>query len=231
MLQSAVQVFSDNWEIYKKIMQHNYMHHAEFSDRLASVFSEIKKEPMQVLDIGCGDAIPVLPHLLSHNKINYTGYDLSGPALQKAAANLSSVSGTITLKEGDMLALLQAEPKQFDIIISSFAIHHLQDDEKNRLLENCYKQLKPGGKMIYTDIFIIQQPNRETYINEYIANIYSKWTLMDEKEMQPIFDHIRQFDFPSSLEKTIFFSNGFGFTSKVLLQPDQWHSMILLSKI
>ncbi|MES1217038.1 MAG: class I SAM-dependent methyltransferase [Bacteroidota bacterium] len=230
MTESSAQVFSDNWGIYKKIMQCNYMHHAEFSDHTAAIFKEMKQQQLLVLDIGCGDAIPVLPHLLSYGKINYTGYDLSGPALQIAAANLSSLSGNITLKEGDMLTLLQEERNMFDLIISSFAIHHLQDGEKNKLLENCYTHLKPGGKMIYTDIFLTQQPNREFYINEYFDNINSKWTLMSEKEKQPIFDHVRQFDFPSQLEDTINFCKKSGFIVTVIFQPDPWHTMILLSK-
>jgi SAM-dependent methyltransferase len=230
MPQSPAQVFSDNWEIYKKIMQNNYMHHAEFSNHTAAIFNEIKLQPLQILDIGCGDALPTLPHLLSYGKINYTGYDLSGPALQIAAATLADVSGKVTLKEGDMITLLQNETNIFDLIISSFAIHHLQDEEKNKLLENCYKRLMPGGKMIYTDIFMTQQPNRETYINEYFGNIRSNWILMSQEEKQPIFDHVSQFDFPSQLEKTISYCSDLGFTASVILQPDRWHTMILLSK-
>ena len=206
------------------------MHHTEFSNHTSAIFNEIKTQPLQVLDIGCGDALPLLPHLLSHGKINYTGYDLSGPALQIAAANLSAISGNKTLKEGDMLTLLQEETNMFDLIISSFAIHHLQDDEKNKLLKNCYSHLKPKGKMIYTDIFIIRQPNRETYINEYFDNIRSNWILMSHEEKQPIFDHVSQFDFPSQLKKTISYCNDLGFTASIVLQPDRWHTMILLSK-
>ncbi len=185
---------------------------------------------MHVLDIGCGDALPVLPHLHSQGKINYIGYDLSGPALEIAAANLATVSGSITLKEGDMMTLLQNETNKFDLIISSFAIHHLQDDEKNKLLKNSYDRLKNGGKMIYTDIFLTQQPDRGAYINEYFGNIRSNWILMSQEEKQPIFDHVSQFDFPSQLEKTIDYCKSLGFAVKVISQPDQWHMMILLSR-
>lgn len=60
MSQNSAQVFSENWSIYKKIMQCNYMHHAEFSSHTSTIFSEMKQQLLQVLDMGCGDALPVL---------------------------------------------------------------------------------------------------------------------------------------------------------------------------
>jgi len=181
-------------------------------------------------NIGCGDAMPVLPHLLSHGVIHYTGYDLSAPALQLAASNLSGIRRTVTLKEGNMQQLIEEESKHFNLIISSFSVHHLVDDDKMRLLQNCYKHLNPGGKMIYTDIFMTQQPDRDFYLKEYMENINSNWPLMTQNEKQPIFDHITQFDFPSPLEQTLALCKTFGFESKIILQPDIWHSMILLEK-
>ncbi len=230
MNQNPAQVFSDNWDIYKKLMQCNYMHHAEFSQHTASLLSELNQQPLFILDIGCGDAIPVLPHLLSHGNINYTGYDLSGPALALADTNLKDVSGTISLKEGNMLGLLAEEKERFDLIISSFAIHHLLDEEKMILLQNCYQHLRPGGRMIYTDIFIDKQKDRESYLEEYINNIKLNWPLMKENEKQLIYDHILQFDFPSSLNKTIDSCFEFGFTVSIVSKPDKWHTMLLKLK-
>jgi ubiquinone/menaquinone biosynthesis C-methylase UbiE len=229
MQTNSAQVFSDNWIIYQKIIDNNYMHHAELGELTNKIFSGFHK-PLHVLDIGCGDAETLLPILKKVNIEHYTGYDLSEHVLELANSNLDKEKVTHTLKQGDMLELILNEGKQFDIIHSCFAIHHLQDAEKRKLLQACSEKLLPGGTMIYTDTFRRDLVDRETYIQNYFSFINKDWKLLSEGEKQPIFDHIRQYDFPSTSHETIIWLESFGFDINSSYEPDAFHLLFELRK-
>jgi len=227
---NSAQVFSEHWSIYQKVILHNYMHHAEFQQKTSAVFKQFLKRDLHILDIGCGDAATLLPVLQKAAIISYTGYDLSASALELANKHLSSQSFSATLKEGNMVELIDGEEKQFDLIHSSFAIHHLQDDEKRKLLKACFDRLRAGGRIIYIDVFRHGDINRGQYIKKYFSYIRNDWSLLTANEKQPIYEHINQYDFPSDLNETINWIQSFGFTISEKYQPDHRHAMIVWDK-
>jgi ubiquinone/menaquinone biosynthesis C-methylase UbiE len=230
MEQNPALIFSQHWSIYQKVILHNYMHHAEFVNKTATVFKKLSSKKLHILDIGCGDAIPLLPVLQQVQVASYTGYDLSSSALQLASAHLTAHNFSYTFREGNMIELIQEEENQFDIIHSSFAIHHLQDGEKRKLLRSCFNRLLPGGKMIYTDIFRQQYIFRDQYIEEYFSFIENDWPSLTINEKQLVYDHIRQYDFPSYIEETIEWIYSLGSTVIENYQPDHRHAMLVLDK-
>jgi len=42
----------------------------------------------------------------------------------------------------------------FDLIVSSYALHHLRDRDKARLVEACYAWLRPGGRLVIADMML-----------------------------------------------------------------------------
>jgi len=206
------------------------MHHAEFQGKTSAVFKQFYKGDLHILDIGCGDVATLLPVLQKAAIVSYTGYDLSASALELADEHLSKESFATTLKEGSMIELIDREEKQFDLIHSSFAIHHLLDDEKRKLLKACFDKLQAGGRMIYIDVFRQRDISRDQYIKEYFSYIRNDWSLLTANEKQPIYEHINQYDFPSDLNETINWIQSFGFTVSEKYQPDHRHTMIVLDK-
>jgi 2-polyprenyl-3-methyl-5-hydroxy-6-metoxy-1,4-benzoquinol methylase len=230
MEQNSALIFSENWSIYQKIILHNYMHHAEFANKAAAVFEKFSSKKLHILDMGCGDVIPLLLVLQQVQIESYTGYDLSSSALQLASMHLAAQNFAYTLREGNMTELIQKEEKKFDIIHSSFAIHHLQDDEKRKLLRTCFNRLLPGGKMVYTDIFRQQYISRHRYIDEYFSFIENDWPLLTINEKQLVYEHIHQYDFPSDIEETIGGLHSLGCPIIETYQPDHRHAMLVLIK-
>jgi len=230
MEQNPAKVFSENWSIYQKMIFHNYMHHAEFAGKTAALFETLSQKNLHILDIGCGDVAPLLPVLQQAHVASYTGYDLSTAGLQLAAEHLKAHSFSSALKNGDMLSLILEEENQFDVIHSSFAIHHLQDDKKRELLQACYNKLLPGGKMIYTDVFRQPHISRDQYIDDYFSYIKNDWHLLTAEEKQPIYEHVRQYDFPSDIQETIRWIQLPGFSVSDSYQPDHRHTMLVLEK-
>ena len=127
------------------------------------------------------------------------------------------------------MQLLQSEEIKFDVIHSSFAIHHLRDKEKRKLQQLCFAHLLPGGKMIYVDIFRPRQMSREQYIEGYLSMIARDWKSLSENEKQLLCEHIEQYDFPADIEISIEWLEFVGFSLDARFQPDQYHGMLVLN--
>ena len=228
---NSAEIFTSNWNIYRKIVQHNYMHHLESGRQLTSALAGVNnKNGIAVLDIGCGDASQVAGYANQINLHVYKGYDLSGPALELAAENLKLLPARIELVEGDMQSLLASETGNFDVIFSSFAIHHLQDPGKKELFQHCYQRLNHGGIMIYNDIFRSHAQSREDYLAEYTSNIDKKWHAVNEAEKQLIYDHITNYDYPAFSDECEQWFTGIGFKILNYFKADKWHQMFVLKK-
>jgi ubiquinone/menaquinone biosynthesis C-methylase UbiE len=47
---------------------------------------------------------------------------------------------------------LELEPESLDLVVSNYALHHLRDADKVRLLEHAHGWLKPGGRVVIGDM-------------------------------------------------------------------------------
>lgn len=185
--------------------------------------------PLRVLDFGCGDAQPMIPQLQLRPVASYTGYDLSSSALELAEQNLSRLECAYQLRCAPMQSFVETEEGNFDVIHSSYAIHHLQDDEKKKLLQNCYARLNAKGVMIMIDILRNEGQTKDEYIEEYIDNIKATWQMVTEEEKQQVFDHMRNYDFPAVTGDVVNWATETGFTVQQH-RIDERHTMLILEK-
>jgi SAM-dependent methyltransferase len=94
-------------------------------------------ETGSILDVGCGRG-----EFLESFQI--AGFDVSGVDL---SPNLDVLSKRFKVKQGDFeRESLPYKDESFDYIFSKSVIEHLHQPEK--LLDECYRLLKPGGKII-----------------------------------------------------------------------------------
>lgn len=105
-----------------------------------------------MLDLGCGTGQISLP--LAAQGADVVGIDVS-PAMaerlrsEAALRGLSSV--TVVARPIEELAF---QPGTFDLIVSSYALHHLRDPDKARLVRACYHWLRPGGRLVIADMML-----------------------------------------------------------------------------
>ena len=95
----------------------------------------------RVLDLGTGDGR--LLALVLGDGMRGVGVDVSPPMLRAAAERFGD-DPRVELLEHDLVEPLPALGR-FDVIVSSFAIHHLEDDRKRALYGEILDALEPGG--------------------------------------------------------------------------------------
>src|SRR5271168_2273872 len=97
--------------------------------------------PFSILDLGCGDAATLVPLLDGLPVERYKGVDLAEPALMLATNNLKSLPCPASLTHEDILAAL-AEDTTYDVICSSFALHHLPTHQKAEFFRPAAQRVK-----------------------------------------------------------------------------------------
>lgn len=128
----------------------------------------------EVLDLGCGSGQLVLP--LSEKAKEITAVDISPRMIELLESKLEA-SGTGNVKA--MTASIQEldfAAETFDIIVSNYALHHLDDDQKRWVVTSGFRWLKPNGCMVFGDMMFGRGGTRQD--REIIA---SKVTLMLKK--------------------------------------------------
>jgi tRNA (cmo5U34)-methyltransferase len=98
----------------------------------------------RILDLGCGDGRLLSLVLEARPGSRGVAVDFSPPMLERARERFADVS-EIELHEHDL-----AEPLpdlgSFELVVSSLAIHHLEDARKRELYAEVFGLLEPGGR-------------------------------------------------------------------------------------
>ena len=120
----------DAWDTYHKVVAANFMFHREIAAALqAALRARFAGRPSAFLDLGCGDAFALAPVLAAVPPSRYKGVDLSRTALALAARGLADLPCPVVLAHGDIVEAL-GEDAYYDVIHSSFALHHLPTARK-----------------------------------------------------------------------------------------------------
>lgn len=195
------QLFQE-WQVYEKLLIHDYMDHRAFFARLQAEVVRRFQRPVAILDLGCGDLTPILPMLEALPVRRYVGVDESDVALAIAARRLDGLGLPSALIEGDLLASLEETSGPFDLILASFALHHLSDPaDKLLTLERAARLLAGDGFFAMIDVFCGEAEPREVYLQRWIANAERRYQALQPAEKELLFDHVRARDFPLSLDR------------------------------
>lgn len=230
-INQSVILFNKNWEVYKKVIDANYMHHALFQSLVGEALGAMEKRaPMRFLDLGCGDASQLVDLLHERDVETYVGYDLSDTALSIAKENLSFLKGKSRFLEGRMEELLSEDSNWYDIIYTSFAVHHLEDEMKAEMIRIAGERLAPGGLFIYVDVFRKNDLERADYIKHYCEHMDKYWPLLTIEEKNSIRDHVTQYDFPSTVDFILSHATLSGLENISIHTKDETHYFLCFKK-
>lgn len=187
------------WETYRRVVEADFMAHRAVADEVEAALCEgFPGRACTLLDLGCGDAGVFAPVLERVTPARYRGVDLSGTALRLAAENLAGVACPVELAENDILSEL-ARKTRYDVIHSSFVLHHLATPDKGEFFRRAARRLAPGGVLLLTDTVREEGEGIEAYLDHYCGWIEADWRGLTRAGKDAIYDHIRSSDRPDPL--------------------------------
>lgn len=72
--------------------------------------------------------------------------------------------------KADLLEAFTQDLGKFDAVISTYAVHHLTDPEKERLFQLVFDCLRPGGRAVFGDLMIQKSSEKREKILQYFAD-------------------------------------------------------------
>ena len=216
--------FFDQWSAYGEILARNYMHHDDIFDAMAGYLAErFAGQPITVLDLGCGNAIHLVRALAGRAVTRYVGYDLSEIALAEARENLAELGCAVQLQRADLRAGLRGEAGRFDLIVASFALHHLSSPDKQAFFHRAAEKLSDSGVVLVIDTFRARGESREVYLDRYCEWLGSRCLTLEAAALVGLMDHIRTCDFPENGEDLARMAGNAGLHSATKIHQIQWH--------
>jgi SAM-dependent methyltransferase len=223
--------FFDEWSIYHQILINNYMHHDEiFEDVRRFLAERYGSKPFSILDLGCGSALYLVRALENRSVSGYFGYDLSDAALAQASRNLRLLNCPVELRRGDLLDGVKDSGDGFDIIFSSFALHHLSSAQKAEFFTCAYGRLDRRGICLLIDTMRADEEDRPTYLDRYCAWLGSRCEGLRPEALEHVFAHVRANDFPESDRELEEMAVRAGFAGKTAISRYGWHHGWCFSK-
>ena len=116
-----------------------------------------------VLDLGSGTGNTILA-LPADCRV--TAVDISDKMLDIAKSKLASRN--VEYIKTDLLEFFNLQPvRRYDAIVSSYAIHHLTDIEKESLFSSIHSAIKPGGRAVFVDLMYRNADQRQKLLEKY----------------------------------------------------------------
>jgi len=211
---------SDNMSHSKIIASHfdSIDDYSYFADKVVpfnkelhdSVFDEITtrtKGEFTLLDLGIGHGAIAERILSKHKNARVVGIDISEKMLSKATERLARFEERIKLDRGDFdFADFGME---YDIILSTVAIHNSTHEEKAKLFKRVYESLTEKGIFINGDFIAGESPKDDTGYREQYLNFLKQG--LKGGELEAWIRHAFYEDNPAKLSDQFKWLQGAGF--------------------
>jgi SAM-dependent methyltransferase len=229
MTDAPSESFFDSWHVYKKVVSENFMFHREIGAALnAALRARFGDRAISILDLGCGDAATLQPVLQGASVARYRGVDLSQTALALAEHNLKFLAAPVELVAGDFLAAL-GEVGVYDVIYSSFALHHLETAQKAEFFRRAAQRLAPGGLLLLVDVAREEDESLALYLDHYLGALRAQWTALAPVEVEALCDHVRACDMPEPVSVLMAQAAAAGLAPYGAGARHSWHRLLCFS--
>lgn len=125
------------------------------------LLEQVPREVGRVLDLGTGDGRLLAMLREDRPEMRGVGVDFSDVMLAAARERFAG-DERVELVEHDLADPLPAALGRFDAVVSSMAIHHLEDDRKRSLYGEVFELLEPGG--IFANFEHVASPTRRLHV-------------------------------------------------------------------
>ena len=108
-----------------------------------------------VLDIGCGSGLLLFTLAINNLVDTGSGIDKSDKSIEiarKANNRFAANNKNITISFFKNADISDITVDQFDIVLLIDVIHHIPKDHQLQFLNNVFRKVRPGGRLIYKDM-------------------------------------------------------------------------------
>ncbi len=217
----AVALFKQQWRVYRKVVDNNYLQHREVYARLHQVLVEEATQPFRFLDIACGDAVSSVGALRGTRVASYHGIDLAGPALELARGALRQLDCPVTLELRDFAAALRDRTESADVAWIGQSLHHLCTADKLQVVRDIHGLLGSGGLVLIWEPSRLDGEDRDHWFHRFEAQCGPCWTELTPEEWEAMATHVRNFDFPETASGWLALGRDAGFreTRELMAAP------------
>lgn len=200
--QEALTIFRQQWALYRRIVDNDFLNHRQAVAALRQALQARPPDPLRLIDVACGDARTTLQALEGLPISHYRGIDLSRPALELAAANLTPLAAhgcELRLEQRDFSTALRDCPASADVIWLGLSLHHLTRDAKLTLLRDAVQTLSPGGELLLYETISPDGEDREGYLRNFRA-LQAHWTTgLGKAGWRDALEHVTNNDLPETV--------------------------------
>lgn len=159
--------------------------HARFTEQVVA-----GGEPGRVLDMACGFGKSTLPFARRLPGAQVQGVELSAPCLRVAAQTARAEGlANVRFSQRNAAATGYADGS-FDLVTSTMFLHEVPIKVLEQVLDECFRLLEPGGRMVHLDFWHMPDP-----FSRFLH--YGHGRRNNEPYMQPL----AEFDLPGALSR------------------------------
>lgn len=185
--------FRDNWVEYDKKIEKVIPFYTQGFNTIIEIVKNIDVNVKSVLDIGIGTGNLSLALLNEFENITLIGIDIVDEYIKTAKAKLSKFEKQITLHCLD--ANNYSFNQKFDLIISSFVFHHLENKNKKNIYRKIFNSLNTGGVVINFD-FVGSESSLFYGIFDILRMNFMKENGISDEMIQKDYIEHREFEIP-----------------------------------
>jgi ubiquinone/menaquinone biosynthesis C-methylase UbiE len=209
----ASQPFREQWQVYQKVVDNNYLAHREVRGVLHRQLTEAVARPFRFLDLACGDASMTVAALEGTPVREYEGIDISAAALAMANRTVASLTCPARLAEHDFVAAMRERTEPADVVYVGLSLHHLPAPETKRdFLRSVRAVMGEEGLLLIFEPTSLEHETRPAYLERYDKFLHSTWIALTPAEQNILWTHVRTSDYPESPSNWLQLGHDAGFT-------------------
>ena len=189
--------------------------------------------PLELLDLGCGD-LALLPEVYRQLPLDrFSGLDASPPVLPLARQALEPAPFPCEWICDDLSRwLLDPTCPPLAIVVSCFALHHLDAAGKRGVLAALRQRLQPGGVVLLADTTRLDGDSHAEHMRRNLGRVKAWAAVMGAEASQAIFDHVACSDRPAELQELMAQARACGWLPSLLwTDNDRLEALLRLEPI
>lgn len=216
---AEVRAFFEQWAIYRKIVDRDYLHHRGAYEAVDRALAQIGR-PFSFLDLGAGDADCTSRVLAGKPLASYQAVDLSETALQLARERTAAFGCPVRCTQGDFFEYVKGMQETFDVAFIGLSLHHLTASGKRAFLPELRRIVSPGGRLIVYEPIRDPGESRDEVLARWWRHVESTWTALEPEELAKAKEHVFGNDYPEPLADYFEMMTAAGFSSAKVLYTD-----------